>query len=404
MEKDNRKLKIYIFIFLLVSSELLGIYRNLPIYPNLGVFDFIYAGLIVLTLVFFLSFKNFGFAKPNNTNQLWVVYSFAIILLCNFVYSLLRHHQSVNQVLSVSYLYLVIPLVAIYLNRAIKSANDCELIENMIIQFAVVISLVSLVQVLLHAINIDILNVIEGERYGGARIAIGISVEICGILMAYTKMREYHTLVYRMEFITILLCFIFAVRTRGLWIYIGASLIFFEIHKQKKHVNLYIVLLSLFTIGLIILDMVSEDAAMVALDSGDNHVIWRIRTMKWYFDQIIENPLFGLGLIKPIENTTSYTLLMGDWGRAFRSDVGFLGFINTFGVIGLGWYTFFIIVYIKKIMVLMANSRTTYSGPYLSYIFLSIVGATTFSIMANNQLYMVPVMFVLLIKRARFCS
>lgn len=405
MEVTNRKLKAYIIIYLLFTSELFGFYRNFKLFSSLGVNDFIYVMLIMLTLASFISSKKYTLPKPNSRNKLWIFYSFALITICNIVYSYYKHHQTITQVLSVSYLFFVIPLVGVYLYRMIKSSNDCDYVEDAIVKFATAVAVISLIQVLLHFVNIDILAAVNGERYLTARIQIGQQIQICGLFIAYTKMRTApNNRKYQIITLLLVLSFIFAISTRGLWIYLTACLAFYEIQRRKKHVNYYVIALTVITIILIVYNMIDEEGAVAMLDSGDNHVLMRMRTMNLYFNQVVEDPLFGLGFIKPIEGTDSYDLVMGDWGRAFRGDVGLLGFVNTFGVVGLTWFIFIVRAMIVKLKVLMKLSNTLYAGPYLAYLFFAIVGSVTFSIFANSQLMMFPIMFVLLVKRTLYCQ
>jgi hypothetical protein len=300
-------------------------------------------------------------------------------------------------------LFFVIPLTGIFLYRLIRNNEDCDYIEDAILHFAVAVATISLLQVLLHFANIDILAAVNGERYLTARIMIGQQIQICGLFISYSKMRANpNSKKYIAMTLLLVLSFIFAISTRGLWIYLSASLAFYEIQRRKRHVNYYVIALTILTIGLIIFNMVNEGSAISALDSGDNHVIMRMRTMNLYFNQVVDDPVFGLGFIKPIEDTEAYDLAMGDWGRAFRGDVGLLGFVNTYGMVGLIWFIYIIRAMIVKLQILMKISNTFFAGPYLMYLFFSIVGSVTFSIFSNSQMMMFPIMFVLMIKRATY--
>ena len=402
MLEKRKTFKIYIYAFLIITSELLGFYRNTPLYNYLGVNDFIYLMTIILSLLYIILTRDIILYKPNKRNGMGIFYSFTLIVIADIVASYIRFGQSITQVISISYFYFIIPLAGIILYKNIKNESDCEMIEEAIVNVATMLALISFVQFVLYFAHVNFLAACTGERYGTARVIIGQQIQICGLFFSYARMRFTHKNKYKICTFLLLFSFVFIIKTRGLWIYLGASLIVFEVLKKNIRIKRWIFIISFIAVLLACYLMTQEESVLTNFDSGDSHVIWRLRTSAWYFNQIIESPIFGLGLIKAIKGTESYTLLMGTWGRAFRGDVGLLGFANAFGIVGLMWFFYYIKSYFTRVKDMARRKKMRFASPYMCYLYFAIIGSISFSIMANSQLIMIPVMTALLIRRNQF--
>lgn len=57
----------------------------------------------------------------------------------------------------------------------------------------------------------------------------------------------------------------------------------------------------------------------------------------YYFNGFMQHPIMGQGFIKPI-NSALTTLLYGPYGFYYLEDVGIVGCLFTFGLVGVFFY------------------------------------------------------------------
>ena len=109
----------------------------------------------------------------------------------------------------------------------------------------------------------------------------------------------------------------------------------------RQSSTMLIRLLCWFLIGFLLVASVSLSDSLTtsayALFYGDAGIAVRFRAIRHYLSHFYEYPLTGVGLISASKSLPGWQVLYGPYGQYYRSDVGLIGLMSQFGMLGLLW-------------------------------------------------------------------
>ena len=297
------------------------------------------------------------FAKKN-INTIIVLCFFGMYLF-EVVLSSIRYNQGFLNSLFADKFYLEI-LLYFTLIRVYKNESDKEMVLKIFVIVSLIVSILLDYQVLvLHPSGKEILyNIDYWKRSGGARVTasthfieMAVLVSVAKLLEKKKKNKELENkqkiwnLFYVFTIIFGLVDIILISKTRMSIILvfsaIGIMFVFRDIGNTKKNFfhRLIIFILALIAVHFI-LNVSPIASSFEDLSSGHISVSLRREEYIMYIGQLLQNPfnfIFGMGMIHDTNNTFLSSIL-GVNGTGGRTDVGAVGFVNEFGIIGLALY------------------------------------------------------------------
>lgn len=173
-------------------------------------------------------------------------------------------------------------------------------------------------------------------RFGHLRLTqgeglINIMVVVAfGHLLNNTKEKFLPLLTFLLGFLELLLI----QKTRMAILCVLLSCLFMLFIKIMKNKSMLI----LFLVGIGVLTLVYKSSSLLSqyvnsVSSNDLSYTARNYEMDYYIDQFKDHKIFGMGF--PEDNSS---LVRGIFGYYYKDDVGIVGFLNTFGIIGVLWY------------------------------------------------------------------
>lgn len=104
---------------------------------------------------------------------------------------------------------------------------------------------------------------------------------------------------------------------------------------------------------------------------GGGSITGRLAMYAYYFNGFMQHPIMGQGFIKPI-NSALTTLLYGQYGFYYLEDVGIVGYLFTFGLVGLFLFLTFITKGMKTI-ISGYKDRSIFSDSVVLGVFMFLV-------------------------------
>lgn len=232
-------------------------------------------------------------------------------------------------------------------------------------------------------------NIGDDMRFGSIRIsAISGSLSILVVIYLFYKFISSSKTNFfeKITFVFTVLGILIVGKGRAVIIALFISIIIMTIHKNyKDSIKMYLVFITIFIFGIGFINSSLGETYLSSVNIGTSTDTLSIRgkEMTYYNDQTIEHPIVGMGFIRDIPDNNNI-LLKGYTGQWSRSDIGFLGFANTFGVIAAIVLFLFLMYQLKIILAIKApisNFLIGYSIYILIlFITISLVGPWNLSI------------------------
>jgi len=281
-----------------------------------------------------------------------------------------------------------------------KSIDDLQSVEKFIIITGFIASLIYFTQAILYDkmifLHVDFFN----ARLGNVRFYTGFTYVIFSFFLTISKIftqkatKWYFLLIAVFEFISI----IFVSQTRNFLIGIIIGLLWI-IYIQKKFSKIWFSLaIILFIIIVIYLGDVSLIKLIysVYLESVDKSgtVGFRIKEIEFYWNQIINHPIFGVGIYSTKFPESYY--ITGLVHKYYLSDVGIIGFIFQTGLIGFIWLVYFISKIISLIIKVYVKDRDSslFFSSFMVYCLATIFSTFYFGLL--NSIIYITVMISML--------
>lgn len=389
----NIMLKMYIYLFILLSTRLWGLYQ----YTKIGLYSetFSIISITAVSVIFCVVIvcKNSGTIRISR-NYKWLLVTLLIIVGVEIMNSLkINPGQGLLYTMVEASLYISIPLVFCTLWNLIKTQEDVDWTIKVFSSAAILLSCTSIVQRLIYNKIILFPSEVAVFRNGVPRIFIGGSVVYTIGLLAliYEFLQKEVSLKYGVGFI---ICFlrVFWVEQQRAFSMVFVVLIALLYIKKIANRKLRIILMTLiFTVGGLVIifgDMVLNAEMFL---SGDVSAIARGRSIEFFLLKAKEYPLLGMGFIGGTTNvqSTGYWLLRDNSGfLAQRTDVGIFGLINMWGIFGVLWYIDLLLHFRKK-------ARKEKGNNMASILFLySVLTSFTLILTDPQRVLLIPIFLV----------
>ncbi|HFD2051429.1 hypothetical protein ACSXC0_14435 [Clostridium perfringens] len=393
----KKLISVILTLSLVIELRFFYIIKNLPIVGE--DFSKITIILLLITLVLFCGTI---FLKPKyifGGSVLIFIFIYCLqLLICSF-----RYNQSIYDIFLVSKYNLIILLyfIMVYFSRNIIKIENFDFY---IIGFSFILSFLIDAQYIVFDKGMIFLNVnFNNLRFGTLRLYESADFINLGCILAtsYLFKKNIKKSKKIICFITIILCFfnnIFVAKVRmGLVITLICVLIisFLELNKSFFKVITFFIA-TLFIFITFINTNIAKDYLM-SLETEKVSKEVRESTSSYYIEQFKDYPLMGIGYMKSYyDGDQYYQILRGtDERKAYREDVGIIGFLNTFGIIGILWY-FYICV---KIIVVCVNTRRKNIDDFakvLSICIFIIISSSSLIIMDKQRILLLPIILTII--------
>ena len=367
-------------LYLLTVCGFLGFYAYIPGADKLYSNDMQYLLTAIFALVSLALWC--GQSKKIKTPK-----SFRRFTLCLFCFILIEivltsvkyPRQSIVLTIKETLYYFIVWLVLLSFFQIKKSKMTQNRVANIIINISIICSVVAVVAYILYYvsdINILKLDTVfswdkNNFRNGRLRFGVGIELIIYGALISFRDIIQKKSTAK--DWICLFLSLIqilFFIQTRMLMLTLFATfIVFILINKEhSRFINIMgwmTVILLFFTSMFFVGEIYDGVNRYFEADPG---IMIRFKAIKYYLEQLKSDPLFGMGLISSSREGPYWNLVAGTEGRFFRADVGVVGFLNTFGLIG-----FIFVVWILKWVFDHISKNSPYFTVQKAYLFFCIM-------------------------------
>lgn len=393
----NRLTRSFLYLTMIASSSMFGFYSLL--FSGNGVYftDATAIGILFLSTTYFVLRGKLRIYKDTESKA---ASAFLLIVVAELIYSYLSYStvQSVRDTLKESIYYISMVLFYYALRDSLKSENDLYNAITCVIDVGVICSIIAIISyVLLDRFGINILNMDTSGysfiRYGKPHYMVGSMVVIPAALFQFIRIINAKQKNEIWKFLLLLTHIIIVGKTRTVIFFTIASMLFYYVFfygKSIKRVYKTIVLF-LFAIVFVMVEMQEIMGTITSL-LADNSVSFRLNAIEFYLQQIANKPILGMGFLSATSPMTA-KMLYGPRGQFYRTDVGIVGFLDCFGLLGL---VFFICVIWCAYKIIKNNKKSRLNG-YLSIFTLYIVmSAVNLFFMDSFRLIYMPFELILM--------
>lgn len=331
--------------FYLIRSEIL--YEIINPYQKITIVLLIVTSCSIL-FIDLLNFKRFIFNKH--------VFFFLILFFIEIVRTVYKYNVGIIPVIS-SYNYLFI-ILGYYIFRYYIQRKGKENFINLVLFFSLFCSILISLQYILYPKLGLFLNVDYSYRFLSMRITQGEGLINIGIVLAFGVLVNKNFKFMLLPYLTFLVGvyeLIFVQKTRMVILCIIISCItVFLLKNVKKVQNVFLLFIFLFILLGTIQNTELLNKYTESISNEDVSLRVRQEANSFFLNQFYENKFLGMGLIPSNVSDFTDNLLYGPNRIYFKSDVGLVGFINTFGISGL---ICFLLLYFKIITILIKSIK-----------------------------------------------
>ena len=340
----KREDKTYIWLIVIAASNMLGFYQILSKYTQVYFSDMIC--LILGVFAFFYLFTH-RFRDLKSIPRIIRIKSFGWFL---FLWSIIEilvtvikygSDQQFSKTIQSSLFCIVPSLLSFYMIQLGKKEFALDYIELVIIRIGTMCSVIAIIAYYLlvrtgnNFFNLDVQNY-SFMRNGRPHYMIGTMVVVPATIFLLNNMikKKVSIKLFICIFLN-LFHIVYIGQSRSLISYVLITFgVSFLVSEKRNKVLRWIVIV------LCVLAFILTQYSLITSFSDElissNSYLYRVEAIKFYIDQLIKNPLFGMGFIAN-SNHNLAALLYGSLNRYYRTDVGVIGFINCVGVFGIVW-------------------------------------------------------------------
>lgn len=371
--------KAYLWISIIVASNFFGLYQKIAPVTQVYFTDMIAIVLLILSLIYsFIHPSNWKFVLYKKLGTESLMQCFFLITIIEILLGVFYYGDQQSFFSTFKEACVPLAMVTLFFSwRNIVKRRGMEYIINTIIKVSIICSVLAIIAYVLldktgnNFFNLDVNNY-SFYRYNKPHFMMGSMVVVPAIIFAWVKQlggcREKYNII---AIILNLIHIIIIGKTRTLITFIVIILIITYIYTTKKSKNLKLCVTLLCVILFVVVEGSTVINSLATLFS-DNSVTFRINAIGFYIEQIKTRPLFGMGFIGR-GNILLKTLLYGPKTQYYRTDVGFIGFINEFGFIGGIWFLVLMIYAYKKVRNALKKNGIPQIIAYTESFFLFLV-------------------------------
>ena len=396
--------KLYISLILLCLTGFLGMYKFLPLSGALYSVDMMYIYLLAFTFIWLFVSKTryihkWG-ANPITKEILKLTYFIIFFMLIEVIISNYRYKQGLANVIKESMYYLIFAIVVIAIcNMELEETVSLEWFCKKIVLLSMFCSTFAIILFSLYTyFGLNPLQLsVENIRNGTIRFGIGSNLVVIALIISLSNMMNEglnKTDLSNMILGIVQLYFINKTRSVILYLIIVFCYMILNTRKTNKIVKIVVYFTVFASIFLLIFGNSSFGYRIEGYINADYGLMARVEAIQFYFSQFLKHPLFGMGFISTKKTLSGWNLLYGDSGIYYRGDVGVIGLLNAYGIVGFIWSCLFL-----KRIYNSAVDNTTYSLSLKFIVIYFVISWANLSFMdAERLLYMIiPVMMSILI-------
>lgn len=341
MKIKKESIYLLIIFFIIFFNE--KCFYLLDLNSSLWIYLLVIISIILIILNINLIFKN-------RYRFILFIFTFLVLNFIEICMTTLKFGQPFSMALG-RYKYLFIFIAYIPISVILKKIK-IEKLKIMIINLGTLLSILYIIQAMIYP-KLIIFNMYYMERADRIRFYTGSYFIIISILLNFSFLLHNFKKKYFVYLIIQIFMLIFVSQTRSsiaiLFItFIGTLLIYIRNFNWKKVSKiLMIVVLIIIIIMPYISSLVSSiNDSLFNKYSDNGSISIRIDAQKYMIDKIKENPLLGVGMYdNAYQEAGSIT---GSAYKYYVADVGIVGFVFQYGILGL---LIFMYLWIKMIIL-----------------------------------------------------
>ena len=343
---------IFLFCLLLCLTQLFGLYVYLPAVGELYSSDFMFLSLFLLSASSLI--VNCRKTRRIRLSARYTLphAALAALILLEIPVTYLIVRQPLLLIAKEGAGYLIPPLCFLALTQypEIRRKDFLPRFFGLIVLFSIASSVVALTAFLLYTyagVNLLLIDVrSELIRYGTLRLRVGGIVLYTGLILSFGRLLQRRATAADLLNLALGVVNVVVVnKTRTILLYLGVAFLLTLMTEKRTRWIVKLLIWTLTVLLLLAAFVFADDLnpAVYAYLTNDPGIMIRFRAIGHYLRQFLAYPVTGIGLISSSRSVIGWQLLYGPAGKYYRSDVGAVGLINEFGLLGLMWTAWFLI-------------------------------------------------------------
>lgn len=332
--------------------------------------------LLSVAVVFVFMFFLKGKIKLKGTYSRFIVCFLSFVIILAF-YSMIIHSEMPTDVFNICGGYFALIGYVLVQNLTISK----EQIQKIFVNYTKLIVLFFFIQYAIFKISgniifIDFYNPQMRAGFlragvGSEFVALSIIIMFAEFLQTYRKKKRFDIkLIIWMGIFSVYFVLFICIRAAILAIFLSCLVLVF-IGTDSRKLKLGILLLGVLGGALILQSSVFDKYMQIDKIEGGGSITGRLAMYAYYFNGFMQHPIMGQGFIKPI-NSALTTLLYGPYGFYYLEDVGIVGCLFTFGLVGVFLFLTFITKGMKTI-ISGYKDRSIFSDSVVLGVFMFLV-------------------------------
>lgn len=334
-----------------------------------------------------------------------IVIMFLIIIMYTSIYSSILYKQSlINSLFADKYLFVTLLYFPI---MHFISKRDVNSLVNLIIFLTFILTLLLDIQCLiLHKKGIELLKISYASRMSDIRVLASANFIEVGTIISFSRLFDKKIKNKKLKILSLItfilgnIEIIFISKTRMSILIVWASVFLILITKEIKLTvkTIFKRVFFLMLIYIIISQAVSTNIFSEYVKEFDTMSISvenRQGAVEYYLSNLEKSPfniIFGTGFIH--DTNYQYKHIITGMGKHYsRTDVGLLGFVHQFGIIGLLWYGL-TVLYLIKILIKM-RKKNEYPYELVAIFSYFVFGSITLFMMNAERIIFFPIMMAI---------
>lgn len=388
----NKKNELKMTAFLLATSysSLFWFADRIPVISKLYSSDVTNILTIIAALIL-ISNKVIKIGKiriPKDSTK--VLYAVFLIFVTNIIYCIIRYGESPIHTIFKTY-YLLTPIIlTIALSMYIRTEDEYCYFMQILTKIIIFIAILTLLQLFLGQKSIYFWNIQNSQfRYGSYRITVAVYLQAFCAIYLFNECLQYKRCRDILGLSIIIASLSFGAKIRALILYLLISFYFIYWIRSGKHLNIKKIRIFLFVAFLIGIAVYIERGVIVSFfyEAG---ISVRFEAIRYYVNQWIRSPLFGQGNFRVANNIELNLLDRGPFLNYYHDDVGIIGFLNYFGLVGIISLVYILLNLYKKIK----KSRTNYSFVARGSLIFVCLGFISMNIMDSARIAVLSLLII----------
>ncbi|GEM_PF-2507131 len=390
------------FFYLIPMPKIISKFNN---YSNKFI---IFLVIIITVFSIIVSTKKMYKIKQFKFNRIMVL--FIVMFISEIILSYINYHQGFKNILMSSYYFLII-LFYYILMFYIKKIGSIGFIKKVIISFSLILSIIFIIQsIKYNAGGVYFLKTTVFDmkdlpfRNGNIRLTFASTLISLGIILSFSevlkgkKIIEGNNLLNVVSFFFSSYYLLFVCQTRILIICEVISIIIMILFKAQNNFLKKSLILMLTVLAIAYISNLNTTQMFFAsFNDPVNKVsnMYRLEALNYYIQIIKENMFFGMGFVRPLEGTDAFTLVHGYQGYLYTTDVGIVGLVSIFGLLGASWFIGIIIKLFYMLLRLKKYKDAVYYIELIGIITFLIFTSATIIVTDPQRIILLPVIMVI---------